>query len=64
MDAIYNLPRLIRAAGSVVEHFLHTEGVTGSIPVPPTINSKGSGDFAGALFLGSIRGSWDPSDET
>jgi len=26
-----------RAVSSVVEHFVHTEGVTGSNPVPPTI---------------------------
>ena len=33
----------VRAVGSVVEHFVHTEGVTGSNPVPPT------------TFLGSKR---------
>jgi hypothetical protein len=26
----------VRAVSSVVEHFVHTEGVTGSNPVPPT----------------------------
>ncbi|CAD5300384.1 hypothetical protein BOS5A_231356 [Bosea sp. EC-HK365B] len=30
----------VRAASSAVEHSLHTGGVTGSIPVPPTISTK------------------------
>jgi hypothetical protein len=30
----------LRAVSSVGEHFLDTEGVTGSIPVPPTILNK------------------------
>jgi hypothetical protein len=30
----------LRAVSSAVEHTLHTRGVTGSIPVPPTSESR------------------------
>src|SRR5262249_17868051 len=33
-------PRTTRAVSSAVEHALHTRGVTGSIPVPPTTLSR------------------------
>ncbi len=33
---------LFRAVSSAVEHCLHTAGVTGSIPVPPTIPASGT----------------------
>ena len=32
--------RVSRAVSSAVEHCFHTAGVTGSIPVPPTIQNK------------------------
>lgn len=36
----------LRAASSAVEHSLHTGGVTGSIPVPPTIQTTAGQDFS------------------
>src|SRR6267378_1371922 len=37
-------PLTLRAVSSAVEHCFHTAGVTGSIPVPPTINQRLSRD--------------------
>ena len=37
LDLWYNTGRDIRAVRSAVDRFVHTEEVTGSNPVPPTI---------------------------
>ena len=55
--ASYGLMRVLyRAVSSAVEHCLHTAGVTGSIPVPPTIETehetRTATGFAGFLFFG------------
>ena len=41
-----------RAVSSAVEHFVDIEGVTGSIPVPPTISALSLG---AAIHLGAVR---------
>jgi hypothetical protein len=54
-------PAIIRAASSAVEHLVDIEGVTGSIPVPPTIAKyAGMDGFARQI---KEMGSWFPRGE-
>lgn len=58
---ISSSPPFFRAIGSVGEHFVHTEGVTGSNPVSPTIlkarvspSSKALRVSGGFLLFGEL----------
>ena len=55
-----------RAVSSAVEHCLHTAGVAGSNPAPPTKKIKHLAERLGAFFLpvskfGTILGQWGSS---
>lgn len=55
-NRLYNFVAHRRVVSSEVERFLDAEEVTGSSPVPPTTNIKGSGRVAGTLFRSLITG--------